>query len=156
MHRSICPLMALSVAIFIASCGAGNSSARHVDTLTTTTTTAAISAALTTSTHFVTVHESTTIAVTLVDSIDIDIQVSGSTFRAKLSEPIIVEGHTLFADGTKAKGFLSIVVESGRLKPLAEMNFSVTSIQNENRHWINGSTNTMKEGRVFHTIEKLP
>jgi len=83
MFKSICLLMALSLAFFIASCGAGNSSARHVDTLTTTATTTAT----TTSTHFVTMPENTAIAVTLVDSIDTDVQVSGATFRAKLSEP---------------------------------------------------------------------
>ena len=151
MLKTICLFMALSLAFSIASCGAGTSSARQ----DVTRTTAATTGGATTSAHFVTMPESTAIAVTLDDSIDTDVQVSGATFHARLSEPIVVEGHTLFADSAAAIGVLSKVVESGRLDTPAELNFSLTAIQNVDGHWIDVGTNMVMEKKASHATREV-
>ena len=55
-------------------------------------------------TTYVTMPGNTAIAVALVDAIDTDVQLTGAEFRARLSRPIVVDGHTLFADGAGGEG----------------------------------------------------
>ncbi len=99
--------------------------------------------------------ENTAIAVTLIDSIDTDVQQSGEEFLARLSEPVVVDGHTLFADGAKAKGILNKVVESGRLKTPAELNFSLSAIQDRSGRWINIATDMIMEKHGSHTSREV-
>ncbi len=106
-------------------------------------------------TTYVTMPENTAISVTLTDSIDTDVDVSGGDFRAKLNRSIVVNGHTLFADGASARGTLNKVVESGRLKTPAELNFSLTSIQDGSGRWINVGTNTIFEKKDSHTKREV-
>ncbi len=54
-------------------------------------------------TTYVTMPENTAISVTLADSIDTDVDVTGGDFRANLNRSIVVNGHTLFADGAGAR-----------------------------------------------------
>jgi hypothetical protein len=61
----------------------------------------------------------------------------------------------LFADGATARGILSKVVESGRLKTPAELNFSLTSILDGNGHWVNVGTNTILEKKGSHTAREV-
>jgi hypothetical protein len=97
----------------------------------------------------------TAIAVALVDAIDTDVQLTGAEFRARLSRPIVVDGHTLFADGAGAKGILNKVVQSGHLKTPAELNFSLTAIQDGSGHWISVGTNAIQEKKASHTSREV-
>jgi len=117
MFKIISLFLAVPLSLFIASCGTANTTEK-------TETEKVVPA-----TTYVTMPENTAIAVTLVDSIDTDVQLSGTEFRARLSRPVVVDGHTLFADGAGAIGILDKVVESGRLQTPAELNFSLTAIQ---------------------------
>jgi PBP1b-binding outer membrane lipoprotein LpoB len=143
MFRIISVLLAASLSLFIASCGTSNAEQQ------------AAAAASQATTSYVTMPVSTAIAVTLVDSIDTDVQVSGAPFRATLAHDVVVGGHTLFADGASARGILHKVVESGRLKTPAELEFSLTAIQDENQHWVNVGTNMISEKKGTHTNREV-
>ena len=143
MLRIISLLLAASLSLFIASCGTGNTAEQTNGTAEHATT------------SYVTMPVSTAIAVTLVDSIDTDVQVSGSPFRATLLRDVVVGGHTLFADGAAARGVLNKVVESGRLRTPAELQFSLTAIQDENEHWVNVGTNMISEKKGTHTNREV-
>jgi outer membrane lipoprotein SlyB len=104
---------------------------------------------------YVTMPANTEIAVSLVDSIDTDVQVTGAEFRARLSRPVVVDGHTLFAEGANAKGILDKVVESGRLKTPAELNVSLTAIQDKNGHWVDVGTVMIQEKKDSHTKREV-
>jgi hypothetical protein len=138
MNRIAGLVLFVSLALLAMSCGSGG-------------TTEKVSKAPT----YVTMPESTSIAVTLVDSIDTDIDVTGKEFRASLSRPVIVNGHTLFADGAAAKGILDKVVESGRLQDPAELNFSLTAIQDPSGRWIDVATNTIMDKKSSHTNREV-
>jgi hypothetical protein len=132
--------LTLSLSLIIVSCGTSEAEKQ----------------AGTTSTHkYVTMPDSTAIAVTLVDSIDTDFQLSGSEFRARLNEPVVVNGYTLFTDGSEAKGILSRVVESGRLKTPAELDYSLTSIKDGSGHWINVGTDMILQKKASHTNRQV-
>jgi len=139
MLRLFSLIMAVSLSLFIASCGTGTT-AEQAETATIS---------------YVTMPVSTPITVALVDSIDTDVQVSGSAFRATLLRDVVVDGHTLFADGAAAKGILHKVVESGRLKTPAELQFSLTAIQDDNERWINVATNMITETKGSHTNREV-
>ncbi len=144
MIKMIIVFLSFSLALFIVSCGTDTKTEQQAGA---TTTKKAIT--------YVTMPESTAIAVTLVDSIDTDVHVSGAEFRARLSRPIVVDGHTLFADGADAKGILNKVVESGHLKTPAELNFSLTAIQDRSGHWINVGTVMIQEKKASHTNREV-
>lgn len=107
------------------------------------------------STTYATMPTATQINVTLVDSIDTDEQITGTEFRAKLNRPIVVDGTTLFADGADAVGTLNRVVESGRLKTPAELDFSLTAIKDQSGRWINVSTAMIQEKKGSHTNRQV-
>lgn len=144
MFKRINLMLLFPLALLIASCGTGSTSE------TGTTTGKAVPA-----TTYVTMPENTAIAITLNDSIDTDVQVSGEEFYATLNRPVVVNGHTLFADGTEARGVLNKVVESGRLKTPAELNFSLTAIKDGSGHWINVGTNMIMEKKASHTNREV-
>lgn len=102
-------------------------------------------------TTYVNMPVKTEIKITLVDSIDTDIQVTGAEFRGTLSKSIVVEGKTLFAAGSNTKGILNKVVESGHLKTPAELNFSLTAIQNNNGEWVKINTVMIQEEKDSQT-----
>ena len=147
MSKIFSLFLMVSLSLFIASCGTGNTS-EDADA-------AATEKAKTPTISYVTMPASTPIAVTLVDSIDTDAQVTGSGFRATLSSPVVVDGRTLFADGAAAKGTLHKVVESGHLKTPAELEFSLTAIKDGNGRWIDVSTNMIIEKKGSHTNREV-
>jgi uncharacterized protein YcfJ len=104
---------------------------------------------------YVTMPANTAISVALVDSIDTDVQVSGTDFSATLSRAIIVDGHTLFADGAQARGTLNKIVQSGHLKTPAELNFRLNSIQDKAGHWISVGTDMIVEKKDSHTNKEV-
>ena len=144
MFKILTVLLSFPLALLVAACGTGN-----------TSNTGSTTENVVTATTYVTMPENTPIAVTLVDSIDTDVQLTGERFSARLSEPIVVDGHTLFADGAGARGILNRVVESGRLKTPAELDFSLTAIQDKSGRWINVGTNMILEKRASHTNREV-
>jgi hypothetical protein len=143
MFKIISLFLSVTALALIASCGAGGTSDQQAGTATTEK--------VTKPPTYVTMPANTAITVALVDSIDTDVQLSGAEFRATLSRSVVVDGHTLFADGAQAKGILNKVVESGRLKTPAELNFSLTAIQNGSGQWTTVGTNTIIEKKASHT-----
>ena len=132
-------MLALLPPLFILSCGTGNTTGKTEQSTTT----------------IVMMPDSTAITVTLTDSIDTDVQVTGDEFYAKLSRSVIVDGHTLFASGADARGILDKVVESGRLKTPAELNFSLTAIRNEDGRWIDVITDMIMDKKASHTNREV-
>ena len=104
---------------------------------------------------YVTMPESTAIAIIFVDSIDTDIHQTGMEFRAKLLNPIVVKGYTLFEDGAAVRGVLNKVVESGRLKTPAELIYSLTAIQDKNGKWIDINTYAIQQKKGSHTDREV-
>jgi len=147
MLKIISLFLAVSLSFFVASCGTGNTTEQQAGKEP--------AKEVVKKTTYVTMPENTAISVTLVDSIDTDVQVSGTEFRARLSQPVVVDGHTLFADGAGAKGILSKIVQSGHLKTPAELNFSLTSIQDKSGRWISVGTNTIIEKKASHTNREV-
>jgi hypothetical protein len=106
-------------------------------------------------TTYVTMPESTEIAIIFVDSIDTDIHQTGMEFRAKLFRPIVVKGYTLFDEGAAVRGVLNKVVESGRLKTPAELNYSLTAIQDKSGQWIDINTYAIQQKKGSHTDREV-
>lgn len=134
--------LTVALSLFIASCSSGDADQK-------------VASAPIQTQKYVTMPENTAIAVTLVDSIDTDFQVSGAEFRAKLNQPVVVNGHTLFADGAEAKGILSRVVESGRLQTPAELDFSLTSIKDGSGRWTKVGTDMILQKKDSHTNRQV-
>ncbi len=139
--------LALSAVLLLCIAGCGTGEADQQDGVA--------GAAKAAATTYATMPAGTQIAVTLVDSIDTDEQITGTEFRARLSRPIVVDGQTLFADGADAVGVLNRVVESGRLKTPAELDFSLTAIQDQTGRWINVGTDMIQEKKGSHTNREV-
>ncbi len=139
MFKIIGLASAIVLVFFIAGCGIGE--ADQGDSAASTT--------------YATMPTGTRIDVTLVDSIDTDEQITGTEFRARLTRPIVVDGTTLFADGADAVGVLNRVVESGRLKTPAELDFSLTAIEDQTGRWINVGTAMIQEKKGSHTNREV-
>ena len=106
-------------------------------------------------TAYVTMMRNTAISVTLTDSIDTDVHLSGASFRATLTRPIVVDRYTVFDVGAGARGILSRVVESGGLRSRAEVRFSLTALQNAGGHWIRIGTHAIEERRASSTNTRI-
>jgi len=104
---------------------------------------------------YVTMPESTAIAIIFVDSIDTDIHQTGMEFRAKLLYPIVVQGYSLFDEGAAVRGVLNKVVESGRLKTPAELIYSLTAIQDKSGQWIDINTYAIQQKKGSHTNREV-
>jgi DNA mismatch repair ATPase MutL len=103
----------------------------------------------------VTLPESSLVRITLVDSIDTDIHVTGTEFRASISEPVVYNGEVLFEKGAVAVGVLNKVVESGRLKTPAELSFSLVSIADRSGQQVLIDTYPIDEKKGSHTKEQV-
>jgi len=145
MFKLIGLTIAVSLSVFLASCGSGTTAEQEAD--------AAITAAKTPS--YAILPANTQIAVTLIDSIDTDVQASGHVFSARLSRAIAVDGETVFSDGAEARGILSRVVESGRLKTPAELDFSLTAIKDPSGRWVNIGTTMIQDKKDSHTKREV-
>lgn len=135
--------LTIAGAVCIASCSTGDTT--EIDATASNTPVS----------RHVTMAANTAIGITLVDSIDTDVQVTGDRFNARLNRPIVVDGYTVFADGAGARGILNKVVESGRLKTPAELNFTLTEIQVEGGRWVSVGTNTIMEKKASHTNREV-
>jgi len=142
MLKSINLFLAVSLSLLIASCS--------------TDSTTDLAEPVVTEASYVTMPKHTAIVVTLTDSIDTDVQTTGHEFRGRLSRAVVVNSHTLFADGAEVKGTLNKVIESGHLKTPAELNFSLTAIQDGNGRWIDVGTDMIMEKKGSHTNREVP
>ncbi|MFH2055235.1 MAG: hypothetical protein ABIJ61_04700 [bacterium] len=147
MFKIISLILVVSLTLFMVSCGTGDSAEQQSNLEP--------AKEVTKTPTYVTMPENTPLTVTLVDSIDTDVQVTGAEFRARISRPVVVDGHTLFAEGAEAKGTLTKVVQSGHLKTPAELNFRLTAIQNPSGSWVDVGTNTILEKKDSHTNREV-
>lgn len=138
MFKIISLFLSVSLSLFIASCGTDSTTEKVKE-----------------STTYITMPESTAVAVIFVDSIDTDIDQTGMEFRAKLLQPIVVSGHTLFGENAEVKGVLNKVVESGRLKTSAELIYSLTAIQDKGGSWVNINTYEIRQIKGSHTDREV-
>jgi hypothetical protein len=93
--------------------------------VTTTTTPTAKAAALKAKLR---IPSGTVLNVLLIDGLGTDTNSAGDRFLASLAEPIIVEGATLLPKGTKVRGRVVEVEDSGRVKGLASIRLTLTDI----------------------------
>jgi hypothetical protein len=99
--------------------------------------------------------ESTVIAIELIDSIDTDVHVTGTEYRARLLEPVVFGGETVFEKGATAVGVLNKVVESGRMKTPAELVFSLVSIEDRSGQQVQIDTYPLEEKKDSHTKKQV-
>jgi hypothetical protein len=75
-----------------------------------------------------TVPAGTRLRVALIDGVSTTKSSPGDEFMASLSEPVIVDGKTVFDKGTKVRGRVTDVRESGRVKGRASIQLTLTGI----------------------------
>jgi hypothetical protein len=76
----------------------------------------------------ITVPAGTKLRVALLDAVSSDKSEAGDQFMASLTEPIVVDGKTVFAKGTKVRGRVVEAAESGRVKGRAMLELTLTQI----------------------------
>lgn len=96
----------------------------------TTTTPAAKAAAVN---EKVTIPSGTVLNVLLIDGLSTDTSSAGDRFLASLAEAVVVEGSTLLPKGTKVRGHVIAVEDSGRVKGMASIRLALTDILQGNR-----------------------
>lgn len=104
---------------------------------------------------YVTMMRNTAISVTLVDSIDTDVHRTGAEFRATLTQCIVVDRDTVFDVGAGARGILNSVIESGGHRLSAELQFSLTELQDSKGQWTRIGTHTIQERRASSTSTEI-
>ena len=76
----------------------------------------------------VTIPSGTRIRIALIDGVGSEKSSPGDEFMASLADPIVIDGKTLVAKGTKVRGRVVDVNESGRVKGRASLRLILTSI----------------------------
>jgi hypothetical protein len=109
---------------------AGLAAEKADDQVKTTTTPAAKAAALQ---HRLTIPAGTRLNVVLIEGLATDTSAAGDHFLASLSDAITVDGNTLLPKGTKVRGVVNSVEDSGRVKGLASISLSLTDIVQGNK-----------------------
>ena len=104
--------------------------APNADAHVKTTTTPAARAAVT---EKRTIPSGTVLTVLLIDGLGTDTNSTGDRFLASLAEPLVVNGSTLLAKGTKMRGHVIDVEDSGRVKGMASIRLALTDIMQGNR-----------------------
>ncbi len=75
----------------------------------------------------------TVLTVLLIDGLSTDTNSAGDRFLASLAEAVVVDGNTLLPIGTKVRGRVIGVEDSGRVKGLASIRLALTDIIQGNR-----------------------
>ena len=70
----------------------------------------------------------TRLRIALTDAVSSDKSRPGDSFLAVLAEPIVIDGKTVFAKGTKVRGLVVDAKESGRVKGRASIQLTLTEI----------------------------
>jgi len=76
----------------------------------------------------ITVPAGTKLRVALLDGLSSDKSKSGDQFQASLMEPVVVDGKTVLARGTKVRGRVVEATQSGRVKGRASLELTLTQI----------------------------
>lgn len=76
----------------------------------------------------VTVPVGAKLRVVLLDGVSSDKSQPGDSFMASLAEPIVIDGKTIFAKGTKVRGRVIDATDSGRVKGRASLELRLTDI----------------------------
>jgi hypothetical protein len=66
--------------------------------------------------------------VALIDPLSTDTNSAGDRFLATLTEPVVIDGTTILQKGTKVRGRVVGVEDSGRVKGLASIHLALTDI----------------------------
>jgi hypothetical protein len=75
----------------------------------------------------------TILRVLLIDGLSTDTNSAGDHFLASLAESIVVDGSTILPKGTKVRGRVIGVEDSGRVKGVASIRLALTDIMQGNR-----------------------
>jgi hypothetical protein len=75
----------------------------------------------------------TVLKVALIDPLNTDTNSAGDRFLASLAESVVVDGTTVLQKGTKVRGHVVAVEDSGRVKGLASIRLALTDIMQGDR-----------------------
>jgi len=75
----------------------------------------------------------TKLSVALIDLLDTDKNSAGDHFLASLAESVVIDGNTVLEKGTKVRGYVIEVQDSGRVKGLASIRLALTDIMQGTR-----------------------
>ncbi len=81
----------------------------------------------------ITVPEGTRLQVALIDGVSTTKSAPGDEFLASMTTPIVIDGKTIVEKGTKVRGRVTDVNESGRVKGRASLRLVLTSITNNGK-----------------------
>jgi hypothetical protein len=81
--------------------------------------------------EIVTIPAGTVLTVTMIDSVGTDTNKVGDTFVASVAEPVVVNGKTALAKGTKVQGRIEALDEPGRVKGKAAISLVLTQVNTE-------------------------
>jgi hypothetical protein len=82
----------------------------------------------------VTIPSGARVRVTLIDGVSTENSSPGDEFTASLAEPIVVNGKTVVESGSKVRGRVVDVEESGRVKGRASISLILTSLAADGRN----------------------
>jgi len=90
----------------------------------------------------ITIPAGTRLHVALIDSVSSDKSSSGEQFMASLTDPVVIDGKTVLAKGTKVRGRVIEATDSGPVKGRASIQLKLTDIVREHSGDIAISTKT--------------
>lgn len=76
----------------------------------------------------VTVPAGTKLRVSLIDTVSSDKSHAGDAFAASLAEPVVIDGETVLAKGTRVRGRVVDAKQSGRVKGRASIELKLTAV----------------------------
>jgi hypothetical protein len=80
-----------------------------------------------------TIPSRTLLTVLLIDGLGADTKSEGDHFMASLAAPVVIDGKSLLATGTKVRGRVIGVEDSGRVKGVVSIRLALTDIMQGNR-----------------------
>jgi hypothetical protein len=90
----------------------------------------------------ITIPAGTRLRVALIDGVSSNQNSSGDQFMASLTDPVVIDGKTVLAKGTKVRGRVVDAKESGRVKGRASIQLRLTDIIRDNAKDVAISTKT--------------
>jgi hypothetical protein len=90
----------------------------------------------------ITIPAGTRFRIALIDGVSSNQSSAGDQFMASLTDPIVIDGKTVLAKGTKVRGRVVDVNESGRVKGRASIQLKLTDIVRKNGQDLAISTKT--------------
>lgn len=99
-----------------------------------------------------TIPAGTRLHVALIDGVSSEDSSSGQQFMASLTDPLVIDGKTVLAKGTKVRGRVVDAKESGRVKGRASIQLRLTDIVRDNAR--NVAIDTKTFSAVAETTKK--